>query len=316
MKHVLIINPAAGKCDRTVQIKELAEEVFAAKGLEYELKVSQAPGDCARLAKEAAETGEEVRLYACGGDGTLNEVINGAAGFDNAAVTHFPAGSGNDFIKIFSDRAAFRSLENLLECEEAAFDLIECTADGKRCFAANIVSMGLDARIGTEMGRYRRLPLVTGSGAYYLSTAVNLCKGIARTCKIRVNGEVISGEQTLVCVCNGRYYGGGFNPVPQAEPDDGLLDVLVIKKVNLIQVAQVIGKFKKGQYEQCPDLIRHLRTDQIEIVYPKENVVNVDGEAVWGKKVRFRVSEHKVRFFYPKGLTYCAKNREKTAVKV
>ena len=316
MKHIFIVNPAAGKCDRTVQVKNAVQELFQDTQLQYEVKVSKGPGDCIRLAKEACETGEEVRLYACGGDGTLNEVINGAVGFDNAAVTHFPAGSGNDFIKLFDKPQTFRSLEDLLDCEEAQLDLIECRADDQLCYGANIVSIGLDARIGTEMGRYRRLPLVSGSGAYYLSTAVNLCKGIARPYEICINGEIISGEQTLVCVCNGRWYGGGFNPVPDAEPDDGLLDVLIIKKVNLMQVAKVIGHYKNGHYAQFPELIRHLRTDKLQILCREESVVNLDGECLRGIQVDFAVSSHKLRFFYPRGLTYHAKTAEKLPVGV
>ena len=92
MKHVFIINPAAGSRDRTKEYTRIIEE--CCKELSYEIHVSQAPGECTRLAREAAQTGEEVRLYACGGDGTLNEVAAGAAGFGNAAITAFCA-SGN-----------------------------------------------------------------------------------------------------------------------------------------------------------------------------------------------------------------------------
>ena len=102
MKHIFIVNPAAGKCDRTVQIKNDVAALLGSRGLEYEVLVSKGPGDCTRLAREAAERGEEVRLYACGGDGTLHEVINGAVGFENASVTHYPIGSGNDYVKLFS----------------------------------------------------------------------------------------------------------------------------------------------------------------------------------------------------------------------
>ena len=123
------------------------------------------PGDCRDAARRAAESGEEVRLYACGGDGTLNEVVNGAAGFANAAVTHFPGGSGNDAIKIFSEPAAFTDLDRLLDAEEARLDLIRCNG----MYALNILSIGLDARIGTDIARYKRLPFVTGKGAYILS---------------------------------------------------------------------------------------------------------------------------------------------------
>ena len=138
MKHIFIVNPAAGKSDRTAEYREMIDAAFAPRGLSYELLVSNAPGECRTLARQAAQSGEEVRLYACGGDGTLNEVVNGVVGYDNAAVTHFPGGSGNDTIKIFDDPAAFTSIERLLDAEEARFDLIRCNGS----YALNVLSIG------------------------------------------------------------------------------------------------------------------------------------------------------------------------------
>lgn len=307
MKHLFIVNPAAGKCDRTIQLREAVEKLFLDRDEPYEVKISKGPGDCTRLARQAAEEGVPLRIYACGGDGTLNEVINGVVGFDHVSVTHYPAGSGNDFIKIFDRPQAFRELENLLDCEEAELDLVECCADDQLCYAANIVSIGLDARIAAEMPRYRRLPLISGSGVYYLSTVSNLFKGIHRPYEICVNGEIISGNQTLICICNGRWYGGSFNPVPQAEPDDGMLDVLIIRDVNVLQIAKIIGKYQAGQYANYPELIRHIRTDSIHILCRQESVVNLDGESMRGVQIDFAVSSHKLRFFYPRGLSYHAK---------
>lgn len=304
MKHIFIVNPAAGKCDRSVQIKHEVQELLGAQGLDYEVLVSKGPGDCTRLARDAAESGQEVRLYACGGDGTLNEVVNGAIGYDNVSITVFPSGSGNDFVKIFDRPEAFRNLRQLLDCEETSFDLIECSTEDYLCYACNIASLGLDARIGTEMGLYRRLPGVSGKGAYYLSTAVNLCKGIHKPYEIELNGHVITGNQTLICICNGRWYGGSFNPVPDAQPDDGILDILIIKPVNLFQVAEAIGKYQKGQYADYPHLIRHLRTDRIVIRTMEDSVINLDGEALRSNEVTFRIADQKLRFFYPKGLHY------------
>ena len=85
MKHVFIVNPAAGKFDRTESYQNMVREAFAPRGVEYEILVSQAPGECRRLAHEIAASGEEARIYACGGDGTLNEVVNGI--FPAAPVT-------------------------------------------------------------------------------------------------------------------------------------------------------------------------------------------------------------------------------------
>ena len=315
MKHVFIINPAAGPCDRTVQIKNAVENVFGPRGLDYELQVSRRPGDCTALARAAAEDGQPVRLYACGGDGTLNEVINGAADYENAAVTHYPAGSGNDFVKIFDQPEAFRDLERLLDCEEALFDLIQCTGGDRTCYAVNICSVGLDARIGTEIAVYRRLPLVSGKGAYLMSTAVNVIKGIHRPYEIEICGKTVVGSQTLLCVCNGRYYGGSFNPVPDAEPDDGLLDVLLVKPVSRMKVAAVVGHYQKGRYAEFPELIRHYRTDRVR-VRAEKNVVNVDGEAMFSDDITFSVAPCKLRFFYPSGLKYKSKvcKQEEAAV--
>lgn len=307
MKHIFIINPAAGKYDRTEEYTEKIEAVCRPRGLDYEICRSNAPGDCRRIAHEAAAAGEEVRLYACGGDGTLNEVINGLVGFDNAAVTHFPGGSGNDMIKMFSETAPFFDLERLLDCDEAQFDLIRCN----ETHSANILSMGLDARIGTEIARYKKLPLLSGHGAYLASTLVNLIKGISQHFVITLDdGTRLDDKFTLICACNGRWYGGGFNPVPEAEPDDGLLDVLVVEKVSLLQVASVIGHYQKGRYADYPELIRHARCRSLRIECAERSVVNVDGEAVYTTDAKIEVVPHAIRFFYPKGLSYHAKNSQ------
>ena len=233
MTHLFIINPAAGSRDRTGDYSKAIHAACKAKGLDYRIAVSAAPGNCTRLAREAARTGEPYRIYACGGDGTLNEVASGAAGYDNAAVTVFSGGSGNDFVKLFDDPDAFFDLERLLDAQQASFDMIRCNED----LALNICSVGLDARIGTDVASYKRLPFLQGFRAYAVSTVVNVIRGISEHYVIEVNGETIDADQTMICACNGRFYGGGFNPVPTADPADGVLDVLLVKKVSRLKVA-------------------------------------------------------------------------------
>ena len=300
MKHLFIINPAAGSRDRTESYSRKIREACDPRGLQYEIRVSEAPGCCARLAREAAESGEEYRIYACGGDGTLNEVASAAAGYPNVAVTVFSGGSGNDFVKLFDEPGAFFDLERLLDCDETVFDMIRCNDD----LALNICSVGLDARIGTDVASYKRLPLLSGFRAYAVSTLVNVIRGISEHYVIEVNGEVIDGQQTMVCICNGRYYGGGFNPVPAAHPSDGLLDVLVVTKVSRLKVAQVVGKYKDGKFVDFPDLIRHFRTDRIRIRCDKPTAINLDGELRTDDVVDIRIADEKLRFFYPRGLTW------------
>ena len=302
MKHLFIINPAAGSRDRTADYTAEIRRLCA--GLDYEIVVSQAPGECRRLAREAARTGENVRIYACGGDGTLNEVASGAAGFPNAAVTAWCGGSGNDFVKLFSDPAAFSDLSRLLDAEEVSFDMILCNDD----LALNICSVGLDARIGTDVAKYKRLPFFHGFNAYALSTLINLFRGISEHYVVEIDGERIDGEQTFVCVCNGRFYGGGFNPVPEADPTDGKLDVLLVKKVSLLQVPGIIGTYKNGRWRELPDIIRHFRTDRVRILCDGPTPVNLDGELRVAKAVTMELAREKINFFYPKSLVWTAKS--------
>ena len=298
MTHLFIINPAAGSRDRTEMYTSAIHEACHARNLEYAIAVSNGPGDCARIAREAALTGHEYRIYACGGDGTLNEVVAGAAGFDNVAVTVFSGGSGNDFVKIFNEPKAFFDLERLLEAEEATFDLIRCNDD----ISLNICSVGLDARIGTDVSNYKRLPLLHGMRAYIASTVVNVIRGISEHYVVEVNGETIDSDQTMICICNGRYYGGGFYAMPDADPSDGMLDVLLVDKVSRAQVPFVIGKYKNGQYKDLDHIARYFRTDRVKITCDKPTSINLDGELRTAQVMEFSVSEKKIRFFYPKGL--------------
>ena len=300
MTHLFIINPAAGSRDRTEKYTKNIQKVCDARGLSYRIEVSAAPGDCCRIARQAAQTGDEYRIYACGGDGTLNEVVAGVAGYDNASVTCYRGGSGNDFVKIFGDTDAFLDLERLLDCKETTFDLMRCNDD----ICLNICSVGLDARIGTDVSNYKRLPLLSGFRAYAVSTLINVVRGIGEHYVVEIDGEKIDGEQTMICACNGRYYGGGFNPVPFADPCDGLLDVLLVKKVSRLQVPTVIGKYKAGRFQELPHLVRHFRVKELTIHCDAPTPINLDGELRTAETVHIRLAEEKVRFFYPKELSY------------
>ena len=303
MNHLFIINPAAGSRDRTEDYRQKIEAICTQKGIDCRIAVSSAPGECTRLAREVAQTGKPCRIYACGGDGTLNEVVAGAAGYENAEVTVFSGGSGNDFVKIFSDPGAFFDLERLLDAEVTEFDLIKCNDD----YSVNICSVGLDARIGTDVANYKRIPLLQGFRAYAVSTVVNVIRGISEHYVVDICGETVDGEQTMICICNGRFYGGGFNPVPEADPTDGLLDVLLVKKVSRLQVPGVVGKYKAGRYKELPQLVRHFKTNEVTIRCDKPTAINLDGELRMAQTVHIRVADEKIKFFYPKGLTFRVK---------
>lgn len=296
MRHLFLINPTAGRSDRSEEIARQAAQFCAELGEPCDIQISACAGDIRRLAQRAGQTGQEIRLYACGGDGTLNEAVAGAADFENLSVTCYPCGSGNDYIKQFNRPELFFDLKNFAQGKTDRVDLIDVGGN----YAVNVCSVGFDARIGTAIDAYRRLPLLSGPRAYHASVAANLIKGVAKPCRVELEeGTVVEGDLTLVCVCNGSWYGGSYHPVPEASIQDGMLDVLVVRRVSRLTVARVIAAYQQGRYAEYPQLISHFRTRSLHITTPTVEPVNLDGELLRSRDVTIKVLPQKLRFFAP-----------------
>lgn len=160
----------------------------------------------------------------------------------------------------------------------------------------------MTARIGTDINAYRRNPLLSGARAYQASVAVNLLKGVAKPCRLELEeGPVVDGDLTLVCVCNGSWYGGSYHPIPEASIEDGILDVLAVKKVSRLTVARVIAAYQKGRYREYPQLISHFRTRSLRITTPEKEPVNLDGELLMARDITVTLLPGKLNFFAPRG---------------
>ena len=302
MKHLFIVNPTAGGKDKTEEVRGKVEAAFQKRGGEFEIYVTTAPLDATRKIQEESAKGEHLRVYACGGDGTFNECVCGAALKRNVAVCPFPTGTGNDFCRMFGDeKDLFRDLDALLDGSERPIDLLEC--NGR--YSANICSVGVDARIGTDIHKYSGIPLIGGATGYVVSAAVNMFKGIATKMDIACGDFHADGKHTLVCACNGRFYGGGFNPSLEAMPDDGIMDVYIVKKVNLVQFAALIGKYSKGKADELTKFVTHIRSSgEVVIRCEKEDVAQLDGEALRATEFRFRMVPKALNLIVPKGMTF------------
>ncbi|MDR3207033.1 MAG: YegS/Rv2252/BmrU family lipid kinase [Oscillospiraceae bacterium] len=302
-KHLFIINPGSGNADRAAERVEAIRGCMAPRGCDYQIVFTAHGGHAAELAAAHVADGADWRVYACGGDGTLNEVAGAAAGLSHVAVTHYPLGSGNDFIKIFGPGAArFDDLPALLDGRAVSFDLIDVNG---RC-ALNIASVGFDARVAAEMSRFRRLGHIPAKRAYDLSVVYNLFRGIHRPYEVYIDGVRQPGHRfTLLVAANGRYYGGGYNPLPEAQPDDGQLDFLTAKSISVFTLARLIGKFAKGRHRDMPQVFTYARGRRMEIRCGRPEAVNLDGEILTAERVVFSLSPLKLRFLVPDGVSWC-----------
>lgn len=305
MKHIFIINPTAGKTDSRQKIYDMAESLRQKHGLDVQCILTKKQGHATELAKKLCETGETLRFYACGGDGTVNEVANGIIGYDNAAMTVIPVGTGNDFLKNFGDdMEKFRDAENLWDGPQFPMDAID--VNGR--VALTIACSGIDARVARDVHKYSESPLLDGKGSYIYSLAVNfLFKGIGTHWTITLDDVTTEGDWSLVSVCNGRYYGGGFMPVAEARMDDGVLNTLVVREVNRRTFLKFVGPYSRGEYAKFPEYAHCSCPKVVHIHSEKPDIVTcLDGESVVNSDVTIKLHDKKLNFFGPEG---CSCNR-------
>lgn len=251
MRTLFLLNPTAGKADCTRTLPQQINVAAARAGLapeEYTIQVTNHAGHARELANVAAQqarqSGEELRVFTAGGDGTFNEALTGIYGYANAAVGCLPFGSGNDFLRTYGTREEFNDLDAQLAGSEVDIDLMQTDLG----LSATICAAGLDAQVAYGIPQFRRIPFCGGEMAYALSIVKQLCGHIGRNVIFTIDGEELTVDCLMCAVCNGRTYGGGFYAAPEAQPDDGWLDVFIIRRVSRLTIARLLGMYKSGRH--------------------------------------------------------------------
>ncbi len=302
IRHVFVVNPAAGK-------KNVAPEIaghIQAHAMEQQahMYVTRGPGDATDYVRAcAATTNERIRFYACGGDGTLHEVVNGAVGFAHASITAWPSGSGNDYVKYYGDPSCFLDFGALIAAQERKVDLM--LVNGRR-YAINMVHFGLDSAVAETMERVRRWPLLGGSNAYYTGATRAVVTSVRNAGEVSVDGQPINDGQLLLCtVACGRYVGGGFLTAPNSDNQDGLLDVLLVKPISRLRIPGLINLYKTGQHMESEKLMNdfiYRRGKEVHIRTPERTSQLLDGEIVHISDMRVEAVPEAIRFAVPGGL--------------
>jgi len=303
MRHVFILNPKAGKNEGALSLQGQIEAYFAVHpGKEYAIHITDGVGAATRLAAQECAVGGPVRLYAGGGDGTLQETANGIPlDCTDVELAAIPCGSGNDYVRTFGSSEAFLNLADLIEGQAVPVDAIHC---GDR-ISLNIASIGLDASVGHKMQKYKNLPAVSGSMAYNIAVVDVICHPIGVDMIIEMDTEegVVrrQGKYLMTLAANGRFYGGGYQGAPTALANDGLLEFVLVKKISRFEIPFVLGKYKAGAHEgvKC---IETLRGTAMRVQATKPMMCNIDGECFATDAMSFRVLPNAFRFVLPAAL--------------
>lgn len=297
MRHYFILNPAAGK-GAALRLIPAIREAF--QGEDFILHQSTAPGEATEYVRGECRLhqGEALRFYACGGDGTANEVARGLLGAENAALGVVPCGSGNDLVKSFPGRD-FLDLWAQRAGETAPMDLMEFC--GRT--AVNLCNCGLDADVAHNMPLFRRLPRVSGSMAYQLSILYTFFRPLGKAAEIRLDEEPPIRAEALLLLCgNGRYYGGGYQGAPLAQVDDGLLDVCLVPKLGRLKILSILGKYQKGLHVSDPELsglVAYRKVRRLEARFAGPVTMCLDGETFQGEQMSARILPAAIRLVLP-----------------
>ncbi len=307
MEHVFIVNPISGKADASLYLVPQIIEQAKACGVEYRIEMTQAHRHAVRLAESYAQGGEPVRIYACGGDGTLNEVLEGVlnSGNTQAEVASIPCGSGNDYVRNFGRPQDFLDLRAQIAGHSVPVDLVRTTSG----ISAAICSVGIDAKVAYNIPKYRRIPFCGGTMAYNLSIVENLCQPIGQRLQVEIDGLVFQDDFLIATVCNGSYYGGGYCAAPNADLQDGILEVVLVKKMSRLRIAGVLAQYKAGKHidsdgnvrSDLRDVMLYYRAQEVHIVpvNAKNVIVNVDGECGPARRLDAWTLPKAIRFVLP-----------------
>lgn len=313
MKTIFVLNPKAGKGKGLDKIKERIESISKKLGKEAGIYLTKAAGDgeaFARLACEEAEKdGREIRLIACGGDGTLNEVLNGIMGHDCAALGVMPIGTGNDFVRNFEEAGNFMDVEAQLCGRIKRCDAIRYRGllDGRNRtrYCANMFNIGFDCNVVDLTSKIKKYPLMNGSVAYLTAVAGMFIRKKGANLRIEVDGQVIEdGPVLLTAIANGSFCGGGVKGLPRASVDDGIMDINIIYNVSRMDFLKKFPYYAKGTHLELPDIDDILycsRCKEVTIT-PLDGKMRLctDGEIVDAGKVHMEVVPGAFNFVVPK----------------
>ena len=301
MKHIFIANPISGQ-------KTASQEIFGSlsklpSDISTEVYITKGKGDAERYIREyLSDCSEAVRFYACGGDGTVSEVVNGIAPFPQASFSVYPCGSGNDFVKCFGSRETFLDVPALVSGKEHLIDLMKVNDR----FCINVCHFGFDSYVATKMNEVRSKKIIGGSNAYTTGVALGLINAMKSRAVITADGEELCGGDFLLCtIANGKYVGGKYLCAPNASLTDGLLDICVSAPVSRLTFVRLVKYYANGSHLTDPrfkSFLTYRRCRHVTIDGGDGFMISLDGEVTEMPTAEIDVIPNGIKIALPRSI--------------
>ena len=282
MKYHFIINGKSGKNNKSLLEGKIREACFKRK-INYDITYTKRPSDAKRIAAEFPD--EESVIFSVGGDGNLNDTLNGIVGSENKILGVFPAGSGNDFV---------RTLKQL----DDGIHSIDIGSINDRYFI-NVACVGLDADVADNVSITREKKWIPTSQRFNVSFVYTYFKYLPKNVRIRIGESEIKDQITILAICNAQYYGSGYHIAPHALLDDGLFDIYLAKKMPKVKILPMLASLAMGKHEKF-SAIKRFQESEIHVESDEKLSFNVDGELMRGNSFDLKIHKAAIRIFNDK----------------
>lgn len=309
MKTIFIINPRAGMGKNA---KNIIDKINKLSGFDSEIYITKSVGDASLYVKSYCENYGPARFISCGGDGTLNEVLNGSIGFEGVEIGVIPAGTGNDFCRNFKNLGNFRDVScqitgDCVMCDAIRFSTV---TNGKTVtgYCANMFNIGFDCNVADLKGEIEKKPFMAGSVSYLISIFATLIRKKGANLKIELDGkERHCGKLLLTSIANGCYCGGGIKSNPLALVSDGLININIIKNVPRFKFLCLLPFYMKGNFLKLKNIDKVILSEkcaEIKITPLDGNMrLCVDGEIIDAGETVFEICHNAFSFVLPEKQT-------------
>ena len=306
MIYHFILNPKSGKKTRDLGFEDEIKSACKKRQLSFHIYYTTCEGDATEYVRSMVRISSEKQRFIClGGDGTINEIINSAPENPNVEFGVIPRGSGNDFVRNFTNGKKFHDIDAQLDGEPVSLDLIRCN----NMYCVNMVNIGFDCAVAKEADHLKKNRLVPGAFSYIIGVVKVLFRKFGTKMKLIFDdGEVIDSELLLTAIGNGQYCGGGFDAVPKAVLND---------KISRMTFIKLVKSYKSGTHlenKKAKSFIRYRRVSHFRMEFDAPIPICVDGEIKGAKTIDFSIVPNGFRFVIPKGckMKYSAEQEKET----
>ncbi|MBQ7383485.1 MAG: YegS/Rv2252/BmrU family lipid kinase [Clostridia bacterium] len=313
MKFYFVLNPKAGKGGHTQELEKNIRLVCEKKEIPFEIYMTTGVGDATAFVKKICSDGANLpaRFYACGGDGTFGEVVNGAADTAGASVGVIPVGTGNDFVRNFAPAEAFFDIEAQISGEETRIDLLKCNDS----YAVNMINIGFDCEVVKKTAKLKKNALVPSKLAYIAGVVSTLIKKPGVRASVSFDGSEFTDKRYLLTTfANGSFCGGGFHSNPFSSLTDKKVDGLLINNVSRMKFISLIGSYKKGTHivPKNDSVLKNGKYEKIIFKFPQTQSASIDGEIFDFDELCIECVPNAIDIILPAGVSnpYAEKTRE------